>query len=273
MATPVLLQQAAPAPSGDDGPVPVPAALADLLPAGGLRRGSAVSVQDDAGLLLALACGAGRTAGAEQWYAAVGLPELGLLAATGYGIDPGRLLLVDAPGRQWPEVLAALAGAVEVILLRPSGTVAPQLAARLGAVLRRTGCVLLVAGAWPGAELRLSVRESHWVGLGDGYGLLAGRQARVLVEGRGAAARGRTARLWLPDEHGVVRAMTAAELAAELADEATGAGVAAGTGAVVGMGTGMGTVTVEAAPGPAAVGVGLGEQPGDAVGRGRLTAV
>ncbi|MCX4745332.1 hypothetical protein OG455_07310 [Kitasatospora sp. NBC_01287] len=246
MATPVLRQQpTAPVPvPSQDGPVSVPAALAGVLPAGGLRRGSAVSVREDAGLLLALASG-----NREGWYAAVGLPELGLLAASGYGIDPGRLLLVDAPGRQWPEVVAALAGAVEVILLRPSGPVAPQLAARLGAVLRRSGCVLLVAGEWPGAELRLSVRESRWVGLGSGHGLLAGRQALVAVEGRGAAARGRTTRVWLPDEHGVVRSAEGAPGAATGPDE-----------------------TRSGAPGPAAVGVGLDEESGDAVGRGRLTA-
>ncbi len=221
--------------------MPVPDVLARLLPGRGLRRGAAVSVADDAGLLLALASGGGQTA--DGWFAAVGLPELGLLAASGYGIDPGRLLLVDEPGRQWPEVVAALAGAVAVILLRPTaGAVAPQLAARIGAVLRRTGCVLLVAGAWPGAELRLSVRESRWVGLGAGHGLLAGRQTEVLVEGRGAAARGRSGRVWLPDEHGVVRALTP--------QEAAGGALA-----------------------PAAIGVGHGEQPGDAVGRGRLTAV
>ncbi|TWF96554.1 hypothetical protein [Kitasatospora viridis] len=247
MVTPVLLPTATPVPGSFEqgGTVSVPAALAGLLPGRGLRRGAAVSVAGDVGLLLALGAGG---AGDESWCAVVGLPEVGLLAATGYGIDPGRLLLVDQPGRQWPEVVAALAGAVELVLLRPTGPVAPQLAARLGAVLRRTGCVLLVAGAWPGAELRLGVRAGRWFGLGEGHGLLAGRQAEVVVEGRGAAARGRSGLLWLPDEHGVVRELTEAERA-EAADWAN------------------------RAPVPAAVGVGRGELPGDAVGRGRLTAV
>ncbi len=231
VATPVLLQQAAPVPSGD-GAVPVVGALVGVLPEGGLRRGAAVSVGEDAGLLLALAAQVG---GAGGWCAAVGLPELGLLAAAGYGIAPERLLLADAPGPHWAEVVAALAGAVEVILLRPSGPVAPQLAARLGAVLRRSGCVLLVAGPWPGAGLRLDVRSSRWVGLGDGHGLLAGRQAEVVAEGCGAAARARTAWLWLPDEHGAVRAV----------EEESGTDV----------------------------GEGPGGEPGDTAGRGRLTAV
>ncbi|WP_158707012.1 MULTISPECIES: hypothetical protein [Streptomyces] len=72
-------------------------------------------------------------------------------------------------------------------------------------VLRRSGCVLLVAGPWPGAVLRLGVRSGRWFGLGDGYGQLTGRQVEVVAEGRGAAVRGRTARLWLPDEYGAVR--------------------------------------------------------------------
>ncbi len=215
-----LLQQTLrPAAPAGGGPLPVLPALAPLLPDGGLRRGSAVSVVGgDTGLLLALgAGGAGDTEGG-GWTAAVGLPDLGLAAAAGYGFDLRRLLVVDDPGPHWAEVVSALAGAVGSIMLRPDGPVPPQLAARLAAVLRRSGCVLLVAGPWPGAGLRLSVRSGSWVGLGAGYGQLAGRQVEVLAEGRGSAARSRTARLWLPDEHGAVRVVEA------------GAAVAAGPG-------------------------------------------
>ncbi|MFJ9611449.1 hypothetical protein ACIRS1_34430 [Kitasatospora sp. NPDC101176] len=192
-----------------DGPagrglLPVPPALREVLPDGGLRRGAAVSVAGgDTGLLLALAAGVKETEGG--WTAAVGLPELGLAAAEGYGLDLRRLLVADDPGPYWAEVVSVLAGAVELVMLRPDGPVAPKLAARLAAVLRRSGCVLLVAGPWPGAVLRLGVRSGRWFGLGDGYGQLAGRQVEVVAEGRGSAVRGRTARLWLPDEHGAVR--------------------------------------------------------------------
>ncbi|MEU4117295.1 hypothetical protein AB0F71_22695 [Kitasatospora sp. NPDC028055] len=186
------------------GLVPVVPALREVLPDGGLRRGTAVSVAGgDAGLLLALAAGVRETGGG--WAAAIGLPDLGLAAAEGYGLDLRRLLVADDPGRHWPEVVSVLAGAVELIMLRPDGPVPPKLAARLAAVLRRSGCVLLVAGPWPGAALRLGVRSRRWFGLGDGYGQLAGRQVEVVAEGRGSAVRGRTARLWLPDEHGAVR--------------------------------------------------------------------
>ncbi|GAA2973336.1 hypothetical protein GCM10010519_05660 [Streptomyces lactacystinicus] len=186
------------------GLLPVPSALREVLPDAGLRRGTAVSVAGgDTGLLLALAAGVKETEGG--WAAAVGLPDLGLAAAEGYGLDLRRLLVADDPGPHWAEVVSVLAGAVELIMLRPDGPVAPKLAARLAAVLRRSGCVLLVAGPWPGAVLRLGVRSGRWFGLGNGHGQLVGRQVEVVAEGRGSAVRGRTARLWLPDEHGAVR--------------------------------------------------------------------
>ncbi|MFF4383223.1 hypothetical protein [Kitasatospora sp. NPDC001547] len=186
------------------GLLPVAPALREVLPDAGLRRGTAVSVAGgDTGLLLALAAGVKETEGG--WAAAVGLPDLGLAAAEGYGLDLRRLLVADDPGPHWAEVVSVLAGAVELIMLRPDGPVPPKLAARLAAVLRRSGCVLLVAGPWPGAALRLGVRSGRWFGLGDGHGQLVGRQVEVVAEGRGSAGRGRTARLWLPDEHGAVR--------------------------------------------------------------------
>ncbi|MEU8514446.1 hypothetical protein AB0C76_23055 [Kitasatospora sp. NPDC048722] len=190
--------------AAERGLLPVVPALRDLLPEGGLRRGTAVSVAGgDTGLLLALAAGAKDIGGG--WAAAVGLPDLGLAAAEGYGLDLRRLLVADDPGPHWAEVVSVLAGAVELVMLRPDGPVPPRLAARLAAVLRRSGCVLLVAGPWPGAALRLGVRSGRWFGLGDGYGQLAGRQVEVVAEGRGSATPGRTARLWLPDEHGAAR--------------------------------------------------------------------
>ncbi len=186
------------------GLLPVSSALREVLPEAGLRRGTAVSVAGgDTGLLLALAAGVKGTGGG--WAAAVGLPDLGLAAAEGYGLDLRRLLVADDPGPHWAEVVSVLAGAVELIMLRPDGPVPPRLAARLAAVLRRSGCVLLVAGPWPGAALRLGVRSGRWFGLGDGHGQLVGRQVEVVAEGRGSAVRGRTARLWLPDEYGAVR--------------------------------------------------------------------
>lgn len=186
-----------------DGPVlPVPAALRALLPQGGLRRGSVLTVDDDA-LCLGLAAEASAAGG---WTAVVGRPDTGVLAAVDMGIDPRRLLLVDDPGERWAEVVAALTDGVDVVLARPTAPPAPALARRLEAVARRHGAALVVTGGWPGADLRLSVTSARWAGLRDGHGLLTGRRVTVTASGRGNAGRPRTADLWLPGADGTITA-------------------------------------------------------------------
>ncbi|MGI8332924.1 hypothetical protein ACRYCC_23480 [Actinomadura scrupuli] len=188
--------------------VPVLPALRPVLPGGGLRPGTVVCVDGPgAGSLgLALIAGACRDplAPGGGWCAAVGLPELGVLAATGMGADPARLLLVDEPGDRWPDVLATLFEAVGLVLVRPPHRLAPGVSRRLTALARRHGCVLAVAGDWAGAQLRLRADTSEWTGLGDGHGQLTGRRTRVVAEGRGAAAQGRDTWIWLPGPDGLV---------------------------------------------------------------------
>jgi hypothetical protein len=114
--------------------LPVPAELAGLLPWGGLRRGSTVSVRGSTSLLLALLA----TATAEgSWAAVVGVPEFGLLAAAEFGVAVHRLALVPRPGAEFPSVVAALLDGVDLVAAAPPGTamlpespVAPRNAAR-----------------------------------------------------------------------------------------------------------------------------------------------
>jgi hypothetical protein len=120
------------------------------------------------------------------------------------GAEPERLLLVDDPGRRWPDVVATLIDAVDLVLIRPGERPSPTVARRLAALARRGHCVLVVVGDWAGAQLRLSVAAAEWDGPGDGYGQLTGRRARVVAEGRGAAGPGRAAWLWLPGPDGTV---------------------------------------------------------------------
>ncbi|MBO0828915.1 MAG: hypothetical protein J2P24_14175, partial [Streptosporangiales bacterium] len=77
---------------------------------------------------------------------------------------------------------------------------------RLEAVARRHGAALVVTGAWPGADVRLSVTSARWSGLHDGHGVLAGRRVTVTARGRGNAGRPRTADLWLPGADGTIEA-------------------------------------------------------------------
>lgn len=194
-----VLEQTAPKADLEARYLPVPGALADLIP-GGLRCGTAVEVADPH-LLLALA----GSAAPLGWHAAVGLPEVNWAAGEPYGLRLEQLLLVDNPGARWPEVVASLIPDVSTILLGPVSRPEPRVTKRLAALLRRHGTVLISTGVWPGSALRLGVSEPRWTGLGDGWGLLAGREATITVTGRGSITRMRSARLWLPDGRGEIR--------------------------------------------------------------------
>ncbi|MDH6709915.1 hypothetical protein P3T27_006664 [Kitasatospora sp. MAA19] len=190
--------------------LPVLEPLRPLLPHGGLAKGT-VTEAPDMSLLLALAAGPA-TADPHAWTAVVGLPDLGLAAAAGYGLDLRRLVVADHPGDDhYAEVLTTLAAACPVILAAaPPRRLPPRTADRLAAHLRRAGTVLLTPGPWPGAQLRLEVTAKEWIGLGDGYGQLTARRAEVQAVGRGPSARPRRAQLWLPDEGGGVRQVSTA---------------------------------------------------------------
>src|SRR5215469_4542758 len=152
-----------------EGVLPVLAALRDLLPNGGLQRGSVVSTADWGLLSLALAADA-TAAGA--WCAVAGVPVLGVRAAADAGLDPGRLVLIADPGRSWPHVVASLLDGFDIVLLHPPEQPPAQLRRKLEAAARRYGSVLLVAGDWPGAQTRLAVTDEEWTGIGTGHGWL-----------------------------------------------------------------------------------------------------
>ncbi len=177
-------------------------ALRELLPRG-LARGTVVAVAEFGLLCLALAAAASADG---AWCGIAGLPEAGVLAAAGLGLDAGRILLVPDPGPAWPQVTASLLDGCDLVLLRPPGPAGcpAQVRRRLEATLRRGRGVLLVAGDWPGAQHRLRVVTQRWTGLGDGHGRLRACCAEVTADGRGEAAMARTRWLWLPGEDGGV---------------------------------------------------------------------
>ncbi|ROO89315.1 hypothetical protein EDD29_7004 [Actinocorallia herbida] len=177
--------------------VPVLPPLRAVLPR--LRGGTVVSVGGSAALGTALVAGAAR---GQEWAAVVGMPEFGVAAAVGMGADPDRLLLVDAPGERWAEVVAALVEGVRLVLVRPPARPAPTLARRLVTLARKNGCALVAAGEWEGAQVRLTVSDTSWQGLGQGHGRLLSRRVRVTAAGRGAAGRGDSAWLLLPGPDG-----------------------------------------------------------------------
>lgn len=191
--------------------------LVTLLPGGRVRPGTAVSAGGDMPLLLALAAEASR--GATGW-AAVGLPQMGVLAAQAAGLDLAHGMRIDTPGRQWAQVLATVLESVPVVMTGPLDTVPDRIARRLAAVMRRSGSVLLSAGGWQGAEVRLQVVTSSWEGIGQGHGLLHARRVTVAAAGRGAATAPRYAEMWLPGPGGAIAPLTSANRAASAAPAA-----------------------------------------------------
>jgi hypothetical protein len=208
----------------DAGILPVLPVLRDLLPRGGLARGSVVTVAEFGLLALALAAGA---SAAGAWCGIAGVPEAGVLAAAALGLDADRTLLVPDPGPAWAQVVASLLDGCELVLLRlpvrgasaqgarqPPGPHGAQVRQRLEATLRRARGVLLVVGDWPGAQVRLRVLSQGWTGLGDGHGRLRACCAQVAADGRGEASMTRTRWLWLPAEDGRIAAADPADLPA-----------------------------------------------------------
>jgi hypothetical protein len=206
--------------------LPLAPALQAPLGLPGLRRGSAVTVTGSTALALALVAGA---SAAGSWVAAVGLRDLGVVAAAEAGVVLDRLALVpDPPRRLWAEVVAALVDGVDVVLVRSPARTRPADARRLAARVRERGAVLVALGdTWPEPpELRLRVTGSAWRGLGHGHGHLDAHRLDVLVTGRGAAARERHTQLWLP---GLVPAEPAAGAGFDL-DAGAGSDAAVGAG-------------------------------------------
>jgi hypothetical protein len=193
---------------GSDHVLPVLPALRELLPAGGLRRGSTVAVLPGVTSVL-LALLAGPSAGG-SWCAVVGLPALGALAAAELGVALDRLALVPNPGPDWPAVVGALLDGFDVVVAAPAGPVAGSVASRLAARARQRGSVLVPYARWGGADLVLESPGGGWQGLdggldgghGGGHGVLTRRELVITARGRGAAARPRAVTVLLPDGTG-----------------------------------------------------------------------
>ncbi|MEM7142057.1 MAG: hypothetical protein AAF548_13605 [Actinomycetota bacterium] len=183
--------------------LPVHAALQGLFPEGGLRRGSVVAVDGVGATSLALAVAAGPSASG-SWVAVVGEPDLGLAAAHETGVALERMLVIDPSGGRVGTVLAALVGAVDVVIVGSAARVRPAEMRRLSARMRERGSVIIRIGAGDqdGIDVGLRVVDHEWTGLGVGHGVLRARRVRVQAAGRGASAKPRAAALLLPGPAG-----------------------------------------------------------------------
>jgi hypothetical protein len=203
--------------------LPVLPALRDLLPHAALQRGSVVAADGWSLLCLALAAG---PAASGAWCAAAGIPDLGVTAAADAGLDIARLLLIPDLGTNWPPVVASLLDGCDLVLLRPPERPPAQVRRKLEAAVRRHQAVLLVAGDWDGAQVRLRIADQEWCGVGSGHGRLRGRRVQVVADGRGGWSRSRARWLWLPGPDGAVATVAGDSLAAVSEDAVVEVGAA-----------------------------------------------
>jgi hypothetical protein len=152
----------------------------------GLRRGTVYSLSDSTSLALALVAAASQQG---EWCGVLDVPDLGLEAAAGWGIDLARLVRVSDPGDRWMSTVGSMADVLGLLIVRAPRHVPAADASRLAARLRQTRSTMLVLGDWPQAESQIRVVSSSWSGLGDGHGHLADRRLELDVrQGQGAGA-------------------------------------------------------------------------------------
>ncbi len=131
--------------------LPVPQALAELFPEGGVRRGSTITVSGSSSLVLALLAEVSQHQG---WCAEVGSPLLGSAAAAEAGVELERFVRVAEPGEQWPSVVASLLEAFDIVVIHPPPRAREADMRRLSARARERSAVLLVTGNWEGCSVR-----------------------------------------------------------------------------------------------------------------------
>jgi hypothetical protein len=185
--------------------LPLHPALEPLFPDAGLMRGSVIGCRGATAMSVALGLMAGPSA-AGSWLAVVGVPSLGLRAASEVGIALDRLVMVADQARDlgeepWANVISALIDGFDLVVLRAD--IRASTARRLQARLQNRGAVMMLVGD-PGpfsCDVVLNCRQGEWEGLGHGSGRLVRRRLTISASGR-RLPRERRVDVWLPGASG-----------------------------------------------------------------------
>ena len=160
---------------------PVAPGVESLFPHGGLRRGVVYDIDSSSSLLWALIAEATSSG---TWCALVGMPDVGLAAAEGMGVNLDRVVLVPHPGEQWLSVLSALIDVVGIVALGPSKAPSDRVLSTVLGRLREREATILSRSGWPRTEASISVSAHHWQGLGEGRGVLHEHHISVVARSR-----------------------------------------------------------------------------------------
>jgi hypothetical protein len=185
--------------------LPVAGPLAELLPHGGLVRGTITQLTGSASLRASLLASVTSSGG---WVAVVGCPTLGLLAAVEMGADLSRCAMIPDPGDDPIAVAAVLVDGIDLVVVSLGDRDTPPSRARaVTARARRNGAVLVVEGRWPNVDLRLHAQVARYHGLEAHHGRVTGFDLDVEAASRGHQPR--KARVTIAGHRGDVEWATA----------------------------------------------------------------
>ncbi|MDY6810192.1 MAG: hypothetical protein SW127_14420 [Actinomycetota bacterium] len=175
--------------------LPVPAAMADLLPRGGLGRGGVLTIDGARSVLLAVIAS---VSAAGHQVGLVGMPNLNLGAVAELGGDLARIATVPDPGVDPVEVAGVLLDGMDLVVLDLAGAAVPPSRTRvmMGRLRKQKSALMIAGGSWPGAHLRLTteiVTYRHLPGADctdlatarSGVGRIGGMTLRLTVADRG----------------------------------------------------------------------------------------
>ncbi len=138
----VIADRVAPTAIAQEQTLPVLPVLARLFPDAALRRGTVVEGSGRGATSLALAVAAGPSS-VGSWVAVVGNVDLGLQAVAELGVSLERLLVIRSESSGWGSTVAALIGAVDVVVTTADHRIPAGDARRVSARLRERGSVLI----------------------------------------------------------------------------------------------------------------------------------
>ncbi|MGU3292138.1 hypothetical protein [Williamsia sp. M5A3_1d] len=170
--------------------LPIPAPLAQIMPGGGLARGSVVAVDGARSVLVAIIAEITASGG---YVAVIGLPHLSLHAVQEMGGDLSHVAVVagqDNPVFDPVEVAAVLLDGLDLVVVGLGGvSVPPSRARAVMARARAKGSTLMVTdGRWSGVQATLTAQVADYRHLpfrASGHGRISGLSLSVQARGRG----------------------------------------------------------------------------------------
>lgn len=179
--------------------LPVPDALADLLPRRGIVKGSVLTVGRACSVLLSMIASVSASGGQ---VGIVGMGNLNLGAVVEWGGDLSRIATVPDPGVDPVEVASVLLDGMDLVVLAVATPVPPSRTRVVMGRVRKQSSALIVVGndVWPGAHLRITTEVRAYrhapgteaVDLSaarSGYGRIGGLRLNVRAVQRGRRER------------------------------------------------------------------------------------